>query len=409
MSAKYKMSLLVGIFLLLLAPAAQAQEDDRPSVWLLAFGDNGETRAIVTGMLDALEAYGFINPEDRSKHRGVQMIDSAENSAIRFNRSFASYEMDRVREVVADALDHEPDVLVTITAPLTQAALHATQDLDDPPAIFFAGVYNPYEAGIADAPCIKPDHVIGSESTVDYERVMSLLLLQNPDMKTVGTIHNSSDASGIYGAGQIAELGDSLGLTVEQSAVVFPADLALAADGLISKGVEAILLPMDYTTTAGLPLITNIANDQGIPVFYASIDGLFRGAAIGAGFDQWFTQGNNIGAMLAAWLNGELDLASSGISALTGEMTVGVSLLDESISIPEPLREQADLFFVMHEGEHVFNVVSERARAEAMRIYYSEPDPLEARAESDRAFLAGLECTAERIAEQQAELDAMDG
>ena len=399
----------MGICLLLLAPAALAQDEDKPSVWLLAFTENGETKAIQTGLMDALEAYGFINPDDRSHHRGVQMIDSAENSAIRFNRAVADYEMDRVREVVANALDHEPDALVTITAPLTQAALHATHDLEDPPAIFFAGVYNPYEAGIADAPCIKPDHVIGSESTVDYERVMSLLLLQNPDMKTVGTIHNSGDASGIYGAGRIAELGESLGLSVEQTAVVFPADLALAAEGLVSKGVEAILLPMDYTTTAGLPLITNIANDQGIPVFYASIDGLFRGAAVGAGFDQWFTQGNNIGAMLAAYLNGELDLASSGISALSGEMTVGVSLLDESISIPEPLREQADIFFIMHEGQHVFDVVSERALAEAMRIYYSEPDPLEARAESDSAFLAALACTAERIAEQQAELDALDG
>ena len=404
-----KMLLRVGILLLLLTPAALAQDEDKPSVWLLAFGENGETRVILTGLLDALEAYGFIDPEDRSQQRGVQMIDSAENSAIRFNRSLADYELDRVRELVAKALDHEPDVLVTITAPLTQAALHATLDMDDPPAIFFAGVYNPYEAGIADAPCIKPDHVIGSEATVDYERVVSLLLLQNPDMKTVGTIHNSSDASGIYGAGRIAELGESLGLKVEQSAVVFPADLALAAEGLVSKGVEAILLPMDYTTTAGLPLITNVANDQGIPVFYASIDGLFRGAAIGAGFDQWFEQGNNIGAMLAAYLNGELDLASSGISALTGEMIVGISLLDESISIPEPLREQADMFFMMHEGQHVFNVTSERAQAGAIRIYQSEPAPLEAREESDRAFLAALECTPERIAEQQAELDAMDG
>ena len=279
---------VLSILLILAAPAIAQSDDGKPSVWLISFYPFGPTNAIQTGMLDALEAYGLINPEDRSDQRMQVMIESADNSPIQFNRSEANFELDRLRELVAHALDHEPDALVTISAPVTLAALQATADMDDPPAIFFADVYNPYEAGIADAPCIKPAHLSGAQSLIDYEELARLPLLQNPDLKTIGTIHNAADASGAYGAEQIAEVGESLGLTVEQAAVTSLADLSLAAAGLMNKGAEAIMLPMDYMNLAGLPLVSGVANDQGLPVYFASLDGLVLGATVGAGFpNSW--------------------------------------------------------------------------------------------------------------------------
>ncbi|MCY3781912.1 MAG: ABC transporter substrate binding protein [Chloroflexi bacterium] len=409
-----KYLLIATIFLSLAAPAIAQQSEDKPSVWLLSFYPFGPTNAIQTGMLDVLEAYGFINPEDRSDQRMQVMIESAENSPIQFNRLEANFELDRLRELVAFALDHEPDALVTISAPMTLAALQATIDMDDPPAIFFADVYNPYAAGIAEAPCIKPAHVSGAQSVVDYEAIVGLLLLQNPDMTTIGTIHNAGDASGAYGASQIANIGESLGLTVKQATDVSLADLALAAEGLVSKGVEAILLPMDYMNLAGLPLISSVANDQDIPVFFASLDGLILGATVGAGFSQLLEQGDAVGLMLAAYLAGELDPASTGISAQVGDMVVGINLhtaAQMGFSFSQALQERADMSLTMNEEAGLPSImpISPAAQAAVGQAFFGGPEPLEARQERDRAFLAALECTPERIAEQQAELDTMEG
>lgn len=409
-----KRLLMVLLLLLLLASSALAQDGDKPSVWLLSFYPFGPTNAIQTGMLDVLEAYGYINPEDRSDQRMQVMIDSSDNSSIEFNRLEANFELDRLRELVAFALDHEPDALVTISAPMTLTALLATADMDDPPAIFFADVYNPYEAGIAEAPCIKPAHVSGAQSVVDYAAVTSLLLLQNADMKTIGTIHNAGDASGVYGARQIAEAGESLGLTVEQATDVSLADLALATEGLVSKGVEAILLPMDYMNLAGLPLISGVAMEQGIPVFFASLDGLVLGATVGAGFSQLLEQGDAVGLMLAAYLAGELDPASAGISAQAGDMVVGINMHSAEqmgFSFSQALQERADLSLTMNEEAGLPSImpVSPAAQAAIGQAFFGGPEPLESRQERDQAFLAALECTPERIAEQQAELDAMEG
>ena len=406
----FRYLIIMTISLSLAAPAIAQQSEDKPSVWLLSFYPFGPTNAIQTGMLDVLEAYGFINPEDRSDQRMQVMIESADNSPIQFNRLEANFELDRLRELVAFALDNEPDVLVTISAPMTLAALQATSDMDDPPAIFFADVYNPYEAGIAEAPCIKPAHVSGAQSVVDYEAIVSLPLLQNHDMTTIGAIHNAGDASGAYGAGQIAAVGEALGLTVEQAAVNSLADLALATEGLISKGVEAILLPMDYMNLAGLPLISGVANDQDIPVFFASLDGLILGATVGAGFSQLLEQGDAVGLMLAAYLAGELDPASTGISAQVGDMVVGINMHTAEqmeFSFSQALQDRADMSLTMNDEAGLPSImpISPAAQAAIGQAFFGGPEPLEARQERDREFLAALECTAERIAEQQAELD----
>ncbi len=409
----FRYLITMSILLFLGAPALAQQEQGKPSVWLISFYPFGPTNAIQTGMLDVLEAYGYIIPEDRSDQRMQVMIESADNSPVQFNRLDANFELDRLRELVAFALDHEPDALVTISAPVTLAALLATEDMDNPPAIFFTDVYNPYEAGIADAPCIKPAHVSGVQSVIDYEAIVGLLPLQNPDIQTIGSIHNSADASGVYGAEQIAKAGASLGLTVEQAAVTSLADLALATGGLVSKGVEAILLPMDYMNLAGLPLVSGVANEQGIPVFFASLDGLVLGATVGAGFSQLLEVGDAVGLMVAAYLAGELDPASGGISALAGDMVVAINMHTAEqmgFSFSQALQERADLSLMMNEEVGLPSImpISPAAQAAIGQAFFGGPAPLEARLERDQAFLAGLECTPERIAEQQAELDAME-
>ena len=365
-------------------------------------------------MLDALEAYGYINPEDRSDQRMQVMIESADNSPLQFNRLDANFELDRLRELVGFALDHNPDALVTISAPVTLAALQATADLDDPPAIFFTDVYNPYEARITDAPCIKPDHVSGVQSLVDYEAVAGLLLLQDPDIETIGAIHNAADASGAYGARQIEAAGQALGLTVEVAAAASLPDLSLATEGLISKGVEAILLPMDYMNLAGLPVISGVAMEQGVPVFFASLDGMVLGATVGAGFSQLLELGDAVGVMVAAYLAGDLDPATTGISAQAGDMVVGINMHTAGqmgMEFSQALQERADMSLTMNEEAGLPSImpISPAAQAGIGQAFFGGPVPLEARQERDQAFLASLECTPERIAEQQAALDAAAG
>ncbi len=398
---------LAVMTLLLLSPAALAHDEDKLSILVLSFQPRGTVEWIEIGLVKSLISYGLISAEDFTPG----FPGPYENSPIFYERLNAAGQLEFVPEMIANALDSEPDVLVTIGSRATLAALVTTYDLEDPPAIIFADVYSPYEAGIADAPCIKPDHVTGIESSVNYADVVPLLLMQNPDLATIGTIHSSDDAGGAYGAARIAEVGEALGLAVEQTAVTALADLSLATEGLVSKGVEAILLPMDVMTMAGLPLIGGIAQDNGIPLFAANIDHMFSGALVSGGFAEFLDVGDLVGVLAARYLQGDLDPATTGISAVDSVTVVGLNYYDAEaygVAFSEELQDRAD-FSLQPAGDDIVDPEVKPWMQEQFQRRLAPPAPLEARQESDRAFLAGLECTPERIAEQQAELDAMEG
>ncbi len=96
-------------------------------------------------------------------------------------------------------------------------------------------------------------------------------------------------------------------------------------ESLADSGVEAIILPLDTVTTTGLPIIVAIANEAGVPVFHPSFSAIFYDATIGAGASPFYEQGINVGRMLVAHLNEDIDIAATGINT-AGEFAIGENL-----------------------------------------------------------------------------------
>ena len=432
--------LLLGFFALLLAatPVALAQDMDNPTVAFLRFGSTlgaglGTAEAAVA---DVLQAYGFLGEEER------YLLNSRKNlTGEKINIVFgdAGYDFAKVSLIVDLALDRFPDAIISSSTPVTQAALHTTSDMDDPPAIIFVQVVNPRAAGIAQSTCVKPAHVTGVEASTPYEGVLPLLLLQDPDLRTIGILYNSAEVGSVAGAEGIAEHGMALGLTVEESAVTSLADLRPATQALVNKGVELILLPFDETTMAGMPIIASVANENGIPIFHSNANATAIGAMVGAGYNLFFEQGLNAGHILVAYLNGEIDIASTGIDTFSGmgirvnldvAAELGLDIADELKDMSEAQIEggqvqiaperMMELVQSMGVGpgdmpnliqllrESLASLVEEGAVRSPMSDITVAALQMESTQASWRAKLESLHCAAETIAEQQAELDAAE-
>ena len=383
----------------LLLSLAAVHADDNPTVGIVRFGSLRTFDVTEGAILDVLESYGFISSEENAAARDHQDLAGEKLNII---WGSADFDLPTANLMLATILDAEPDVLVTITTSITQLALYATADMDDPPMVLFTSVYNPYEAGILQSSCIKPEHVTGSLSSTPYEEVLTLLLKENPDIQTIGTIFNSSEAAGVVGAEEIARIGEGAGLTVLSTAVTAIDEVNLAAEGLINRGIDAFVMPIDLRTgAAGLPIIVNLGNDYGIPVFHPILFSIYYGATVSSGFYHYYAQGDNVGLLLAAHLNGDIDVATTGINEQTGS-AIGVNLDMaglQGIEISQALIDQADA--VIEEGEAT---ISDRVGAELRQ--QGAVIPLEQRQAADQEFLAQLHCSPERIAEQQAALEA---
>ena len=393
-----KLSLLV-LFIALLIPSAVAQDDDKPTVAMMGFGWFPAFEVTEGAIFDMLQSYGFISAEENAI-----LVSRQDLEGEHINLFWVDYGRgrDEIYLAVENALDKEPDVLVTLSSWLTQAAISVTLDMDNPPPILFASVNYPYRSGIAESPCIKSDHVTGSESLTPYEYVMSLLKVQNPDLKKIGTLYNSNEDSSRWGIERIANIAAEYEIEVESEGIVQLSDIRIAADTLLDKGIEAFVLPSDYMTSQGLPVIAIAANEAGIPVFHPSLGAIYYGATVGGGFFLYYEDGLVVGRMLVAYLNGELDVANTAIHQQSSQ-GLGVNLdaaFVLGIEMADEIMEQVD---VVIEGGDLVQVSPEIQLILAQRGVIVQA---EERLEDDRAFIAALECTPERIAEEQGELDA---
>lgn len=429
------------LLVLLAAPIARAQDDDKPTVAFLRFGPSLSDASLETAIIDTLLVYEWIAAAEHSLLSERQDIDGEK---INIFWSDANYDLTNVNTMIDNALDRGADILLTLSTPVTQIALNTTLNQDEPTPILFSAVYSPYQAGLADAPCVKPAHVAGSESVPPYDEAFQVFLLQNPAMSRFGLIYASNDASGIYGAERIAAIGESLGLDVESAAVTSVSDLRSATQSLANSGVEAILLPFDYTAAIGLPIIASVATENQIPVFHPHPGSILAGATVGAGFYNFYTQGISTGLMLAAHLNGELDIARTAIDSHSG-LSVGVNLdvaKTLGIEIAPQLVEMAEM--TLEDGESGMSPLGLLRLLDSMgatdqvkqmaAAYLADVDLSEMAAQSggqdqaaaminqmliagrkspenlakDRAYLDSLQCTDAMIAEQRAALDTAE-
>ena len=383
---------LIGILvLLLIIPPALAQDDGNPTIAFLRYRSTGTEDITKPGIWDVLQARELISASERElldenldingEHINVYWLDAASD-------------VTNINAMVEKTLDRGADIILTFSTPVTQIAANITKEMEDPPILLFAIVSAPYSAGIAEAPCIKMPHITGTHMSIPYEQFVALSQVQSPDVQTIGTIVDPAQTQSVYGVSRITEFAEALGLNVEVASIASAADLPQATASLADKGVEMVMIGAGYTESRGIPAVLGVAKDYGIPVFGVSPRFIYHGAVVGAGFDDFYGEGVTVGRMIAAYLDGALDISKTGISS---RVNLGVAVnLDTAeefgITVADAIMDQAVM--VIEGGE--LNVLSEPPSLPEMT--------LEERKADDAAFLAQLECTPERIAEEEATL-----
>ena len=392
-----KLTAILFLLAFTLLSGAAATTNDRPTLAILRFVGPSDALTITEEtVLNALQSYGFISADERE---ALNERSDLHGENLNIIWGDAGAELMRANLMIENALDQGADVLLTLTTPVTRAAVNATLDMDRPPAIIFASVYSPVEAGIAESPCVKPAHVTGVFLDPPYERIIELIPMLDPNISTIGTVFYSTEISGNTGAKSIAAHGQAAGLEVFHAPVNAFSDLRHAIVGLFNRGIDALVLPVDSVTARGLPTISRLAATQGIPLLYGNAEAVFEGATLGMGSYRHADQGLNVGRILSGYLAGDLDIATTGISAITGR-TLALNLdvaAAQSVEISDELRAMADIVIEDNQA-----VVSTAVRASLAQRPIDLPDIA---FEHDAEYLQSLHCTEEMIAEQQAALD----
>jgi len=390
---------LMLVSLCLLIPTKTlAADEDVPTLAFLRFGQSPSFALTDMAVLDMLEVYGHISAAERATLEAGRDLQGANLNVLYRD---AGFDFPTANLMVEDALDEGADVFLTVSTQVGMIALGAMSDMEDPPALIFAIVTDPHDTGLATATCIKPPNVTGTLMHFDLQEYARIAYLQDPDFESIGFIGDANDPATPGFIATVQRNGERLGFGVEIATIVTAADYAVATESLLDKDVDAIGILPHTGSDSGISSIVDAA--YGVPVFSSLVSDVIHGVTVAAGFEGWYREGVQAARMVIAYLEGELDIATTAIASTPG-FAVAVNLDSaeaQDVVITEALLAEAD--FILEGG------VGAGAMIEIPGEIGLAEMTLEERRAEDQAFLENLHCSPEMIAEQLSTLTAGGG
>ena len=165
---------LIGATLLAAAPAlAQPKK-----VAIASMGPHGSLEQVIAGFKQALADKGFVDGKD-----------------VVYEYSHGNFDPNLVPQVLTKLEAGKPAVLLTITTPMTQAAVKIVRDQTIP--IVFAPVTDPVAAGLVPDWDHGSARFVGASNLQSMEAVLDFAKKLLGDVKSFGMLYNPGDANDI--------------------------------------------------------------------------------------------------------------------------------------------------------------------------------------------------------------------
>jgi len=234
------------------------------------------------GIIDALAARGYVDGE-----------------TISIDYQNANGNMPTQQQIAKKFVGENPDIIMPITTPTSQAMVSATSDIP----IIFSTVTDPVKAKLISQYEKPGGNVTGVSDAAPIEPQLDLFKEIVPGLKKIGFIYNPGLDNAVATLGWVKEFGESRGIEVVESPAPTTNEVILATKKLIGE-VDAIYIPNDTTVVAALEAIVKVGQDVDLPIFTGETGGVERGAIASVGLD-YVGIGEIAGNMAADVLEGK--------------------------------------------------------------------------------------------------------
>ena len=214
------------------------------------------------------------------------------------------------------------DLIIPIATPAATAAAAAVQGTDIP--LVYSAVTDPVEAQLAQSMEAPGENMTGTSDYIDTAKILDLVLANNPDTKTLGLIYNLGETNSATTIEDLRPVLEKKGIQAVESTVTTPGEVQMAAQNLISQGVDAIFVPIDNTVASAMSVLADEAIKGGVPV-YTAADSMVRDGGLATTGVNYTKLGELTAQMAVQVLQGE-DPATMPVQVLNdGIVTVNTT------------------------------------------------------------------------------------
>ena len=222
-------------------------DGDVIKVGVIQMVENGAFNDMREGFIDRLREQGYT--EDKCEIT----YETAQGDATNLNTICQS--------MVSNCMD----LVCTVATPATQAMVNLESGI---PVVFVA-VSDPVGAGVITDMAVPDKNATGTSNAIPVEDIFALSDDLTPGRKNYGILYNTSEINSVNTVKDAKEYLDSQGIGYTEAVVTNSSEVQQAAQSLVGK-VDAIFIPNDSVIQDAMPMVTEIARANGIPVYGSS-------------------------------------------------------------------------------------------------------------------------------------------
>lgn len=254
-------------------------------------------------------------------------IESEQGITINVKYDNCNADANVMNQIIANFAADNVDLMVGVATPVAMAMQSATEDSKTP--VVFAAVSDPVGAGLVASLEEPGSNVTGSSDNLDTNSVMNLIFAQNPDAKKIGLLYDVGQDSSTAAIEHAKAYLDDKGVEYVERTATTAEEVALAAQALVSDGVDAVFTPTDNTIMKAELAIYETFADADIPHYTGADSFALNGAFLGYGVD-YANLGRETADMIASILTEGKDPATTPVITFdNGTATVNTEICEK--------------------------------------------------------------------------------
>ena len=215
----------------------------------------------------------------------TQLETLGEENGVTFEVEYENCNADAtvLNQIIANFMADDVDLMVGVATPVATAMQSATEDSGIP--VVFSAVSDPVSTGVVASLEAPGANLTGTSDYLDTNAIMDLIFAADPDADTIGLLYDVGEDSSDTPIAHAKEYLEEKGIAYVERTGTTTDEVMLAAQALVSDGVDAVFTPTDNTIMMAELAIYETFIDAGIPHYTGADSFALNGAFLGYGVD----------------------------------------------------------------------------------------------------------------------------
>ena len=215
----------------------------------------------------------------------TQLEALGEENGVTFEVEYENCNADAtvLNQIIANFIADDVDLMVGVATPVATAMQSATEDSGIP--VVFSAVSDPVSTGVVASLEAPGSNITGTSDYLDTNAIMELIFAADPDADKIGLLYDAGQDSSTTPIAHAKEYLEANGIEYVERTGTTTDEVMLAAQALVSDGVDAVFTPTDNTIMTAELAIYETFIDAGIPHYTGADSFALNGAFLGYGVD----------------------------------------------------------------------------------------------------------------------------